>query len=349
MRKKLLNIIGGVLGLAASLLPMKSADSENFRLDNLGAPENNIGGSIVRYEHLNGADENYDTIDVPWSQAPPNPYPKWLKSHTEPYVVKLKEDARPLSSDTTFQAKLSVVDTIGGGVTCPNKLYFEFLDVADPNRVYLTKIHCDGAYTPTGQPFDTIENIRDVITNGGFVDLPGVKNVPNRQVYGTCDVSCKIVKNPVVKRVIFNEGTGDLEYTIEATPGSIVNVYENIGGRNPTQYNLNPLSISEEVPITETNFGQDYDEITITIPPTVSGINESSVRKKFFVFGAVPKIYDSFASPAPPSNLEATSSTSSLELLKNPTYKELREDLLRIKQRIGNVYRGSDAGNVHKK
>jgi len=54
-------------------------------------------------------------------------------------------------SQTVFLGKLSVVDTAGMGVSCSNRLRFDFLTPPDSNRIYTVRIHVDGRYTSDGR------------------------------------------------------------------------------------------------------------------------------------------------------------------------------------------------------
>jgi len=122
-------------------------------------------------------------------------YTNWFKIYTEPYGTPLSVDTRPLDSETMFEGKLTVVDGVGEGITSTNSLRILFSGPPDTNRIYLTKIHVNGAYTPNGQDFDKVVDIIKelAITNFVWVDLPGVTNVTNGVVYGTCDTSCKFL------------------------------------------------------------------------------------------------------------------------------------------------------------
>jgi len=181
----------GAVALAAAILPMKALNADSLEIFNTdGILGNDIGLGALCVEHTVGATEGYDWgIDSPWGLGPPPPYSKWLSLSTR-VPEELDGDVRSETSETSFNAELFGVVEGAGTITCPNKLYFEFKDPPDPNRVYLAAIHCDGAYTPNGQPFDTLVNIREVVDSGGFVDLPGIVDLPHREVYGTCDIHC---------------------------------------------------------------------------------------------------------------------------------------------------------------
>ncbi len=55
------------------------------------------------------------------------------------------------------------------------------------------RVHLDGRSLATGDDFDCITNLQDVISTGGFMDLPSLVQVPNGAVYGTCDISARLL------------------------------------------------------------------------------------------------------------------------------------------------------------
>jgi hypothetical protein len=148
-----------------------------------------IGAGVFYAKHeATASEEGIDLRDTAWANMPANPDPKWLKIHTEPYGVELATDSRPSSSQTTFAAKLSVVDTTGTGVSCSNRLRFGFLTPPGSNCVYVARIHVDGRYTQTRYDFDCVTNLQEVVAGGGYVDLPPLTQASNGVVYGTCDI-----------------------------------------------------------------------------------------------------------------------------------------------------------------
>ncbi len=190
--KRLSRSLGGIrtglevlLGTACGLVPLL-ASADTLIIDNV-ATDPSIWGSGIILEHVDGATDGYE--GYPYDSTWGFPLPV-AKIHSEVGGIELDKDSRDDESETPFHLLLSVVGTSVGGQAIPNELHFEFLNGPDPNRVYLAAIHCDGAYTPNGQPFETLVNIREVIADGGLVDLPGIQNVPDGQVYGTCDVFC---------------------------------------------------------------------------------------------------------------------------------------------------------------
>jgi hypothetical protein len=116
-----------------------------------------------------------------------------LKISTEPYGVALQTDVRPADSETIFRTQLSVVDATGTGVTCSNRLRFNFVTPPDADRIYLARIHVDGRYVAGATDFNCVTNLQEVIAAGGFVDLPFLSQVPDGAVYGTCDLAARFL------------------------------------------------------------------------------------------------------------------------------------------------------------
>jgi hypothetical protein len=154
-------------------------------------PGSGIGAGVFYAKHeMEATESGLEPRDVAWSNAPPNPNSKWLKIYTDPYGVELMTDSRPVTSQTVFVGKLSVVDSIGTGVSCSNRLRFDFLAPPESNRVYTVRIHVDGRYIQPATDFDCVTNLQEVIASGGYVNLPTLNQASNGVVYGTCDIFC---------------------------------------------------------------------------------------------------------------------------------------------------------------
>jgi hypothetical protein len=214
-KNNLARILGITAGLGILFLSNKSLADE-LEIQNVSWTSG-VGSSIMNIEHDSGAQESGpDGFDSEWQYEPQNPNTKWLKIATNIYGEDLIRDARPLTSETIFNAKLGAVDNVVGGVTSTNSLQFNFLikDADFSNRVYTAKIHCDGTYTPSGNPFDWTGNI----TNNMTVGLPGITNVPNGTVYGTVDVSCRFLTNAIPTSISKNGTNATLEAKVQ--PGA---------------------------------------------------------------------------------------------------------------------------------
>ncbi len=210
-------------------------------------PGSGIGAGVFYPKHVAGATENgLDPRDVTWSDAPTNANAKWLKIHTDPYGVELMTDSRPAASQTVFLGKLSVVDTTGLGVSCSNRLRFDFLTPPDSNRIYTVRIHVDGRYTQPAGDFDCVTNLPDVIASGGYVDLPNLSQVTNGVVYGTCEIFCApsiAVVQPTNNAAFVAPATIQLETSVLDFASSInrVEFYANgvkLGEDNTLPYSL---------------------------------------------------------------------------------------------------------------
>lgn len=223
----------GIGALAVGMLMPRESLSDSLEVINTdGISGNGIGGSSFYAQHLFGSVEGTDSYDITWTEFNnnfPNLDPKWLKIHTEPTGIELQTDARPTNSETLFQGKLSVVDTIGSRVSVTNKLRFRFpgTEDSDPNRIYVAKVWCDSNYTPNAQEFNCVTNIRDVIKGGGYLNLPGITNVPDGTVYGTLDVSCKFLDtnttNHAITNFLFNASNNTVTLESKVQSGAYIN------------------------------------------------------------------------------------------------------------------------------
>jgi|SRR3989338_2595986 len=115
-----------VLALGTALAIGGAAYGGEIKIYNSdGVSGNGVGGSIMYNQNIQDANELYDIYDAPWSGAPQNPEPNWLKIYSAPYTEELQYDCRPINSTTTLNTKLSVVN---GPVTCQNKIKFQITD-----------------------------------------------------------------------------------------------------------------------------------------------------------------------------------------------------------------------------
>ena len=174
--------------------------------------------------HDEGALDGHDANDIKESMALKflgNDY--IFRVFTTPYGTNLVQDARPNTSETTYECKLAVLDRWGNGpVTASNYLAFAFAPAPMTNRVYLAKIHLDAAYTANEKNFDRVVDIRKVVEAGGHVSLPSIVNVPNNQVYGTIAVSCKFLKKGRIHGVTIDGEAVTLDSAV--LPSSFVGV-----------------------------------------------------------------------------------------------------------------------------
>ncbi len=151
-----------------------------------------VGVGTLYVKHEAGATETgMDGHDLAWSNTVANPNSKWLKIYTQPYSSLLQTDARPTNSETLFHGMLVAVNTNAGAFTSTNLLRFTYLASAESNRIYTVKIHVNGSYTSDSQNFDCVTNLRQVVAGNGFIRLPGLVNLTNGALYGTCDISSR--------------------------------------------------------------------------------------------------------------------------------------------------------------
>jgi hypothetical protein len=217
------------LFLAGALLYASRANAEDsLRVYNQGNTTSVKAGSMY-LNHYIDAQEGQDLYDVPLTNSPPlSGTTQWLNIVTSPYGVDLQQDSRSVTSETLFQGRLSPINSNGGNVSSTNRIKFVFISGPEMNRIYLAKIHCNGAYTRSGQDFDTVINIRDAIArpspNKGYVDLPGIVNCPSGTVYGTVDVSCRFLRDPNITNMTYARAGGTNYVGLETIiqPGSYV-------------------------------------------------------------------------------------------------------------------------------
>jgi len=234
-----------------------------------------VGGSVMVKHHALGSQEGQDTGDGRWSDQPDNPLNQWLKIFTEPYGEQLKVDGRGLDSETAYQAKLTTVDKLGSGVSCTNRLRFVFIDGPDQDRLYTVKVHIDAQYTPTGQDFDLVTDIRQVIANGGYIDLPGIVNVPDGVVYGTVDVSCRFLRKPEITDLTLDSTNVTLDALVQpATDVSVRGMNSLLSADSETVAN-------QTVSVTSNNFDQ------VNVPKTFG--YSSTDSQKFYRLDAKPR------------------------------------------------------------
>jgi hypothetical protein len=156
-------------------------------------PGSGVGAGVFLARHLPGATETgTDPFDLAVTNAPGNPDTNWLKLTSAPYGTALVTDSRPTNSETLFTASLTAVSTNGGNVTCSNRLRFDFVTPPAPNRIYIARIQVNGPFTqPTN--FLCVTNLRNIVTQGGYVDLPRLTNAPSGTVYGACDIAARFL------------------------------------------------------------------------------------------------------------------------------------------------------------
>ncbi len=193
----------GLIGASALFSSINKVNGEILRVTNSGS---GTGASSVLLEHIDGAQEGGpDGFDGFWESIPPNPVQPEMKIISKPYSTELNFDSRPLTSESIFNVELKVVDRNNPGAiinTVTNRLRFKFDEPADSGRVYLTKLNRYATNNPSGMDINLIINIVDLINvsggTQGFLNLPGITNVPHDSVYGTLDVSCAFTNRPIV-------------------------------------------------------------------------------------------------------------------------------------------------------
>mgnify|MGYP001765156158 CR=1 FL=1 len=190
-------------GTAAHLArPVQRLTFDAIRIQNgafLAATNVGVGTFVARHE--SGAAEGYDARDAAAAMAT-NPNAAWLKIYTAPYATNLAVDARPTDSETIFRGQLAVVKTNAGNLTCTNRLKFEFAGGTDTNCAYVVKVTVDSNATPNRAAFACATNLSQIVAGGGYLSLPGLANVANGTVYGTCEISRRFVSRAASNLVL---------------------------------------------------------------------------------------------------------------------------------------------------
>ena len=187
--------VQAVAGTAAHLArPVQRAPFDSVQVQN-GAfsASTNLGVGTFLARHEAGAAEGADTRDAAWSAMATNPNPAWLKIHAEPYTTALAVDARPTNSESIFRGKLTAVKTTAGNLTCTNRLRFAFPAGAETDCTYLVRVTVDSNAAPARTAFECTTNLAGIVAGGGYLNLPGLSNVPNGTVYGTCEIARRFV------------------------------------------------------------------------------------------------------------------------------------------------------------
>lgn len=159
------------------------------------ANSNWIPGSALRAGRLwlklaPGASGLLDPADKP---LPAVNLQNWgLAVYTEPYGTPLEWDSRPPDSDSMYRLKLAVAGSPNLGFSSGSRLRFTFHTPPEPERLYLARVRLEGRYTASGQDYEQIADLRDVVAAGGFLEIPSLRNVPGGTVYGSCEVSSRL-------------------------------------------------------------------------------------------------------------------------------------------------------------
>ena len=193
-----------VAGTAAHLArPVQRLTFDAIRIQNgafLATTNVGVGSFVARHEA--GAAEGFDPRDAAAAAMATNPNAAWLKISTAPYATNLAVDARPADSETIFRGQLAVVKTSAGNLTCTNRLKFEFAGGTDTDCAYLVKVTVDSNAAPGRTAFACTTNLNSLVAGGGYLSLPGLSNVANGTVYGTCEISRRFVSR-AASNVVF--------------------------------------------------------------------------------------------------------------------------------------------------
>ncbi len=190
-----------VVGTAAHLAnPVEPVSFDLIQVDNGDwVSGSGVGVGTLYVKHEEGATETgADAHDRSSTNAPFNPNYHWLGLFTTPYGERLGTDARPTNSDTIFYGTMMAVKTNAGSFSCAtNRLRFTYLASPDSNRIYTVRVRVQTNYTRNGVGVFCVTNLRDLVAGSGFLSLPGLTNLTNGAVYGTCEISSRpIARDP---------------------------------------------------------------------------------------------------------------------------------------------------------
>ncbi len=151
-----------------------------------------VGAALFHAAHEPGATEaGADGRDRALTNAPANPNPRWHVVHSEPYAGRLSRDARAPDSGTLFRGVLSIAGTNTQPLAVTNRLRFAFPAAPDTGRVYSARIRVDAGHTASGQPFDCVTNLLELVSGGGWLDLPALAAATGGTVYGSCEIGSR--------------------------------------------------------------------------------------------------------------------------------------------------------------
>jgi hypothetical protein len=195
------------------------------------APGGGTGASAFYARHEPGAAEGGpDGRDIAWSNQPANPNSRWLKIHTAPYAAALAADARPTNSETLFSASLSLSNAAGTVFACTNRLRFDLLTVPDSNRTYLARVRVDGRFMGTSNGYDTVLDLRSLVTTGNYLTLPPLTGLSNGVVYGTCELGARFVRRESSNCALRIVSAGGTQAVIEAAAQLGTRVLDKVEG-----------------------------------------------------------------------------------------------------------------------
>jgi hypothetical protein len=150
-----------------------------------------LGAGAFRAFWGDGVSVGLDAADVPWSNAPAPTQAAWLQAGSVRDGIALQTEARPDDGDVRFSIQLTAVVTNETSFATTNRLRFELLAGAQPDRLYTARVELDPAFAGTNSSFLCFTNLRQALNAGGFVALPELFSLTNGARYGNCEVAIR--------------------------------------------------------------------------------------------------------------------------------------------------------------
>ena len=242
------------------------------------SPSDDIGVGSFLARHLSGALEGLDPHDAAWASMPTNPHPAWLQIYTDPDSSPLAIDSRPPDGESIFRGKLAAVKSSPGPLSCPNRLHFAFAGGPDPSCAYVVHVSVDSNATPSGAAFDCVTNLSPLVANGGFLDLPGLTNVPDGAVYGTCEISRRLVSHAssnLPLRLSFLSSNA-VSLSIPCQPGvRVLDSAESASRLAPDPLWLPLASFTNDPPPDASSFESGWTPVEHSLDPSAAGDSSS--------------------------------------------------------------------------
>jgi len=240
-------------------------------------PGSGLGASGLVLRHEAGAGETSpDVLDLPVTNLPPNPNPRWFEITTQPDGFELAVDSRPPESESLFAAALVVSGSPGESISSSNQLRFDFLTPPSPDRIYLARLRVDPEFTTNGAPFLSVRNLRDLTSQeGGCWSLPYLSSVPAGTTYGTCEIASRFLD--------MTSASCPLQIVSVTASNLVLSTMVQVGTRIVDEVESSPsltdpawtrcLSVTNDVAPEPANFESGWRQLTqeVEIPPAAPG------------------------------------------------------------------------------
>lgn len=273
------------LVLAGATLGSAYGGDDTLLIKHSGSAPLGVQASQVSAIHNNlGTESGVSGEDGFWSAQPfPDVYEQGIKVFTNPNNQidnELSTDKRNSLSDTRFNFTYQVADPQNYGFSLPTNYTAARFDIStsDATRLYLAKVHIDGQWTTTGQPFDYVGKV----TNGNWIFYPGLSNVPNLTNFGGGQLSCMFTNQGSLGTIADNqtkvftltnlidgvnvEWSGNTNGLMQTNGGGVFTYVPNAGSG---QYGGDTLIATVRKPSTDEALGNLFYTIEVTNAPAL--------------------------------------------------------------------------------